>query len=898
MKKGNLKCIEKMSYLGVGVSLGTVPVYHSTNLKLLDKRIKIADLVLRFMILGIGVVAAVLIGTDSQVKVFFSFEKEAKFSDVKALVFLVVANGLAAGYSLIQGLCCVVSLVRGSVLFNKPLAWAIFSADQVFFSFEKEAKFTDVKALVFLVVANGLAAGYSLIQGLRCVVSLVRGSVLFNKPLAWAIFSAEQFHKFSSFYTPTTAGNGSKTEERVIQTKGAYDSVLWVVQFSDLHFSVHHPDRAIDFHDLVGPALSFINPSLVLITGDLTDGKSKDLLTMKQNEDEWMEYKTVMDSVIQRSGIDKSLFFDLRGNHDNFGVPDVGGSFDFFSKLSISGQLGRTGSVNSVTLETPLRKHLFVGLDTTMLTGLRGPTNLFGHPTDQLLSDLDLELSRWDSQSEKPVTKIAFGHFPLSFSAPSGSGRTLEDVFLKHSISAYLCGHLHIKFGKNLKRHHLLGNQFLPFQKLFQTNMHRSSFGSTVNCSSEVPPIQEFWEWEMGDWRWNRAMRILAIDRGHVSFIDLNFKSGAKDVIILPTFPLDSRFMSTSLSHHNYECQNVALSSYETIRSLVFSDSPMVSVMARVYDLQSGSLVLVAEAKMNKHADEASRESLYVAPWNYKAYEDASPDRYWLQIEAKDNMDRSTFSELRPFSINGHNFEFSWSWKEFLVMGCQWAALYFPLFWSALYAMFFILLLPKALLVFPKKIYTYKNFLTNKGLISGVLWILQELCRVQTLWFCWVGYLFYLILFPWFMGYIFTEAKRKGYMTFRGWVIETSDRKGQHEYVGFPDIMVVVLPHLLFVVLPAILVTGALTAERAIYREHMLASSGKKKDDIDLNSRRCNRRTRKLLFVVCLVICTKHFMNCRTLTKAYDMNPVFHFMGYGVSIPLLLAYAIGKTRSA
>ncbi|XP_020977081.1 protein tesmin/TSO1-like CXC 3 [Arachis ipaensis] len=44
----------------------------------------------------------------------------------------------------------------------------------------------------FLVVANGLAAGYSLIQGLRCVVSLVRGSVLFSKPLAWAIFSADQ----------------------------------------------------------------------------------------------------------------------------------------------------------------------------------------------------------------------------------------------------------------------------------------------------------------------------------------------------------------------------------------------------------------------------------------------------------------------------------------------------------------------------------------------------------------------------------------------------------------------------------------------------------------------------------------------------------------------------------
>ncbi|KAL1321315.1 hypothetical protein AAHE18_14G119400 [Arachis hypogaea] len=120
-----------MSYLGVGVSPGIAPVYHSTNLKLLDRKIKIAELVLRFMILSLGVISAILIGTDSQVKVLFSLEKEAKFTDVKALVFLIVANGFVAGYSLIQGLHCVVSLVRGSVLFNKPLAWAIFSADQV-----------------------------------------------------------------------------------------------------------------------------------------------------------------------------------------------------------------------------------------------------------------------------------------------------------------------------------------------------------------------------------------------------------------------------------------------------------------------------------------------------------------------------------------------------------------------------------------------------------------------------------------------------------------------------------------------------------------------------------------------------------------------------------------------
>ncbi|MED6208841.1 hypothetical protein PIB30_048937 [Stylosanthes scabra] len=51
------------------------------------------------MILGLGVLASVLIGTDSQVRVFFSFEKEAEFTNVKALVFLVLANDASAGQS-------------------------------------------------------------------------------------------------------------------------------------------------------------------------------------------------------------------------------------------------------------------------------------------------------------------------------------------------------------------------------------------------------------------------------------------------------------------------------------------------------------------------------------------------------------------------------------------------------------------------------------------------------------------------------------------------------------------------------------------------------------------------------------------------------------------------------
>ncbi|KAL6538576.1 hypothetical protein OROGR_012564 [Orobanche gracilis] len=41
-------------------------------------------------------------------------------------------------------------------------------------------------------VANGLDAAYTLVQILRCIMSMARGGVLLNKPLAWAIFSGDQ----------------------------------------------------------------------------------------------------------------------------------------------------------------------------------------------------------------------------------------------------------------------------------------------------------------------------------------------------------------------------------------------------------------------------------------------------------------------------------------------------------------------------------------------------------------------------------------------------------------------------------------------------------------------------------------------------------------------------------
>ncbi|KAG0478382.1 hypothetical protein HPP92_013101 [Vanilla planifolia] len=714
----------------------------------------------------------------------------------------------------------------------------------------------------------------------------------------------------------STSVSSSGHRRSLFEVVGGPEGVVWVVQLSDLHFSVFHPERALDFRRLIGPALSMINPSLVLITGDLTDGKSKDLLTMKQEEAEWIEYLSATEEVILRSGLDKKVFYDLRGNHDKFGVPEVGGKYDFYQKYSINARQRRDGNVQKITLQDSAKKHIFIGVDAAMEIGLRGPTNIFGHPTDKLLADLDFELGESDTVATHSVTKISFGHFPMSFSAKTSTGKTLKDVFLRHSISAYLCGHLHSRFGKNLKRHHVMSTG--PY---FQFNMHQENPSDTnsESCSKNVEPTKEFWEWEMGDWRRSRSLRIVAIDSGHVSFLDLDYSSGPKDTIILPTFPLDARFMQRVSSPRDFLCLTTR-TSYETIRALLFSRKPIVSVSAKIYDSRSGHFSLVLEADMMKLKGNGTRGDMYVAPWNWRAFSDPSPDRFWFHIVAVDIYGKSTHSPLRPFSINGLTADVSWNWTEFFVMGCQWTALYQPLLNIVLVLIFALLLIARAFLIFSKNC-TTSNKISPVESRKKCIWVypidtgiftLIELSRMTAIWWGILLYLIYLVFFPWFLGQVYSEVGKMSYISLRGWVVTSPKNASQKAYIGDPDIMVIVLPHLFFVVLPTVLVAAAMVAERTAYRIHFLSLSGKKQDDnckefkrnvgsqssTDASKFWRGRWMRKFILFIILLILWRHWKQCRSLVKAYDMNPFLHAPVYCFWIPALLAFTVYKTTSA
>ena len=72
---------------------------------------------------------------------------------------------------------------------------------------------------------------------------------------------------------------------------------------------------------------------------------------MKQNEVEWVEYESTINDIIRISKLPRRIFFDLRGNHDSFGVSESGDDDDFYQKYSINAKLGRQGRVQSITLE-------------------------------------------------------------------------------------------------------------------------------------------------------------------------------------------------------------------------------------------------------------------------------------------------------------------------------------------------------------------------------------------------------------------------------------------------------------------------------------------------------------------------------------------------------------------
>ncbi|XP_037092202.1 transmembrane protein 62-like [Pollicipes pollicipes] len=268
------------------------------------------------------------------------------------------------------------------------------------------------------------------------------------------------------------------------------DDLMWFMQISDLHISIFQdPKRIEQLRLFVNESVPVIEPELVLASGDLTDAKNSNSIGSAQYEEEWKIYKDIL---VGGNVFNNSFWLDLRGNHDLFDVPSVDSRRNWFREYGVQGSAHPRSYL--YTARRGRRRYAFVAMDATLDPGPRRPFNFFGVVRPSELAALR-EYARVARQADHAIW---FGHYPTSVLVPSAEVRQLMTGAL-----AYLCGHLHTMAG------------LVP-------HMYTRQRVGTL-------------ELELGDWKDNRRYRLLAIDRGLLSFTDVD--SGDQWPLVLVTSP-------------------------------------------------------------------------------------------------------------------------------------------------------------------------------------------------------------------------------------------------------------------------------------------------------------------------------------------------------------------------
>lgn len=314
------------------------------------------------------------------------------------------------------------------------------------------------------------------------------------------------------------------------QTTGSWSDqeLFWFIQITDLHISKYvYPDIKDDLKQFFSTTLDTVKPKVVIASGDLTDAKDSDGVDSFQQKEEWDAYKTMLEDY---SVSNKTVYLDIRGNHDTFDVTSYTDPHNYFLTHSMSGPVHTSSYLT--TINNGGKVFSFIALDATLNPGPKKVFNFFGY-----LSDDHLEtLSQLKSTAAKSDHQIYFGHFPSSCIVSSSPVMEVMSGGL-----VYLSGHLHT-----------LGGLAPQLYTLHHTG---------------TPEL------ELGDWKENRRYRILAVDNGMLSFTDQEHGSWPAVVI---TNPKKADFIAPQVEG----VENILAS--KVIRILAFSPNEISKVRVKI----------------------------------------------------------------------------------------------------------------------------------------------------------------------------------------------------------------------------------------------------------------------------------------------------------------------------
>ncbi|XP_011144010.1 transmembrane protein 62 isoform X2 [Harpegnathos saltator] len=374
----------------------------------------------------------------------------------------------------------------------------------------------------------------------------------------------------------------------------SYDHVMWFLQISDIHISIFQdPSRISELKKFCNITVNAIKPVVVLASGDLTDAKAKDKMGSKQILAEWQYYKHVIDETNIK---EKTLWLDVRGNHDNFNVVSLNSKNNYYSNYSVQGKKHPRSYIYNVVVGS--ETYSFLAIDACLKPGPKRPFNFVGVLDQREINKIQHLINQSRDISADYI--IWFGHYPTSCIL-SQSDTGIRNILGRHKESmVYLCGH-----------YHTLGGMVPNMYTLQQAG---------------------FLELELADWKDNRMYRLAAVDHGQFSFIDVKHNDWP---VALITNPKHALYMMPRREN----LKSIIASTH--IRVLAFSTVPVKTVEIQLSD------------SVWQTCDHV-KGPLYVLPWNTTMYKDGI---HQITVRVVDEEDREKILS-HPFSLDGSRLSF------------------------------------------------------------------------------------------------------------------------------------------------------------------------------------------------------------------------------------------------
>jgi len=222
--------------------------------------------------------------------------------------------------------------------------------------------------------------------------------------------------------SPAGASDPSRARYTTDPTK-----VFWFMQLTDTHIdSAIWTSAEARLQWALTTGVNSIDPSFVVVTGDITDSTTGYIYGLGPHAAEWTEYR----GIVNGAGMTADFYYDIPGNHDAYGDA----SLSYYLANSVQGAALHT-TQPAWSLAFPFGTYYFLGVATPANDGLQWPWDNVKISTAEY-NELSANLAAHTTSN----LTFALGHHDY---LGADGGASVDDLFELHRVPYYLHGHSH-----------------------------------------------------------------------------------------------------------------------------------------------------------------------------------------------------------------------------------------------------------------------------------------------------------------------------------------------------------------------------------------------------------------------------------------------------------------------